>query len=592
MLSGDLKSLLSLWENLANNQRYRGLVTSMDISVVRERSMHEGVTFLTTVLPKLGKALDKFHSTTEWLYEDGDFETDSLGIPIFLGGAIKLALQGDSLAVDCVRQLTLIFYKLELDFDDQTVQLFLDKFVQTDIEVGEAVLNWDRKETVEILKSMRALICRILCNEDPYEIRPAHGGGATACRTENWEKWHRLRYYTKLDDYFPYADYFFYNCTHLADELQKIEEGEESVPRARVVLVPKDSRGPRVISCEPAELQYIQHGLMSKLYECLEGHHLTCGQVNFTNQEINRNLARVSSKHGDFATIDLQDASDRVSLDLVRLVFPDNWVEALTACRSEETLLPDGRVVKLNKFAPMGSACCFPVEALCFWACAQAVIQIQFPHQREQVFVYGDDIITPSYTYDCVVRGLESIGLLVNKTKSYAQGPFRESCGGDYHLGVDVTPVRVRKYLSRSSTGLATCADLANLFVAKFGYEASIPLIQVIEEAVGYQFPRTSLCYPSTVRSSPCASNDVFFRRRWNVSLQRLEHRILTLRSEASAKQPPDWGELLRKELGRNENKITGEYEHWTKESESSLLPGEYTDIHSVKQKWNWVWLG
>ncbi|DAD50607.1 RNA-directed RNA polymerase [ssRNA phage Gerhypos.1_37] len=613
--TGDLKSLGLLWTNLATTS-YSEWVTERDIKTFSDRLEHEGLAFLTTTLPTLGKAIDNFHSTSEWV-PPPDFKTHVADtwrtdtsfqprddffvstekhagiarfIPDFLGKAVYFALAGSSSAVDCVRQLAFMFYKLEVDYDEETKKQYLDRFIQNDLDLANAI-DFEDDFTSKLVAEMRRMVCRILCNEDPLDIRPSHGAGATACRTSNENKYHLVRYYAELDAVFSYPEYFYFSPTHLADEMGKLEDAQESVPRARVCLVPKDSRGPRIISCEPAELLYIQQGLMKKLYRCLETSPLTAGQVNFTDQSINQQLAESSSLTGEYATIDLSDASDRVSLDLIRAVFPPRWVEALEACRSESTILPDGRVVKLKKFAPMGSSCCFPVEALVFWTCAQATRRILSPNSRVKMYVYGDDIIVPSSFYEETVCGLETIGLKVNRSKSFFDGPFRESCGGEYHRGVDVTPVRVRKFIKRQGSGLATNADLANCFLVKFGEEKSLPLIKIIEEQQGYIFPRTQLSYPATLRLDPSISNDVFFRRRWNVDFQRWEHRVLCLSSTQKKVHPPNWGELLRKELCKDVA-VSGKYTHPLAIMDSVLEPGYYTESHSVRAKWQWSWLG
>jgi len=610
MLMGNLKSLHLLWVNLARNQRYRPYVTERDIETFSKRVANEGLSFLTTTLPELGKALDRFHANPwQWKYPAGfkpadfcvqvevpfgvDLIINHYQVPLFLNSAFQSALKGDSVAVDCVRQLSYIFYKLEVDYDEELRKQFLVNFRKIDHDLATAI-NIEDNYVLSIVAVARRLVGRILCNEDPLDIRPRHGSGATACHTKNWDKYHSLRYFRKLDDVYPYSDYFFYSATHLADELQSLEEiANESVPRARVCLVPKDSRGPRVISCEPAELMFIQQGLMRRLYAILETHPLTRGQINFVDQGINRELAREASIDDSNATLDLSDASDRVSLQLVRYLFPEPWLRCLEACRSEETALPDGEIVKLNKFAPMGSSCCFPVEALCFWAIAQATLHILGYSNESPVYVYGDDIIIPSYCYDEVVRGLTLVGLKVNEHKSYKSGPFRESCGGDYHNGYDVTPVRVRKALTSKSTGIVTNADLANSFIAKFGYENSLSIISVIETCVGYQYPRSERPIPGTLRTSPGASNSVFFQVRRNRDYQRIEHRILGLSSKVLTKHLPDWGELLRKELTRGSvDDTSGKYENPLSIMDSKLDPGQYTDPRSVRKTWQWVWLG
>lgn len=643
MLIGDLKSLGLLWTNLAKNRRYQPYVVSSDITTFNKRLLNEGLTFLAVTLPSIGKALDSYHSTSEWTCppnwertkstrsgfvnleapmlngirsissdsQKGDgFSLEFYDIPLFLSAAINAALNGDSIAVDCVRQLTLVFYKLEVDYGKEKEEQFLDRFKSIDCDLA-SIFDCDCVFQAAILDRMKLLINSVLAKADPLNIKPSHGSGATACRTPNWKKHHRpLQYFAKLDDVFPYSDYFFYNPTHLADELGRLENSVTmSVPRARIILVPKDSRGPRVISCEPAEMMFIQQGLMRLLYKTIETHKLTSGQINFSDQTINRELACISSR-GDLqlATIDLSDASDRVSLSLIERVFPERWVEALKACRSEETELPNGEIVKLNKFAPMGSSCCFPVEALVFWACAKASLRVpgKVDH-HSKVYVYGDDIICSSISYAQVMRGLQSIGLEVNQSKSYWRGPFRESCGGDYHNGYDVTPVRVRKVLAKSRTSVTTNADLANSFIAKFGYSDAAPIVSVIETEGGYLYPRSVLPLPAVIRSSTFASNDVFFKVRWNSDLQRKEHRILTCISESKQRQPPDWEELFRKELCRDRSsdstiltfsndvkldRADTVYQHWVAKPDANALPGWYTDPHSVVTKWVYCWLG
>jgi hypothetical protein len=605
---GDLKSLQLLWLDLAQNQRYRPFVTGEDILSFKQRATNEGLSYLTQALPLLGKSLDRFHSTQEWLPPEGfDLREAFIGgavdagwikfhtvnVPVFLGKAVESALNGNSAAVDCVRQLSYIFYKLEVKHDEGVTTQFLDQFINTDRDLERFSFHSSDSLESHIVDEMKKLIWRILGNSDPLDIVPSHGGGATACRTPNWEKYHKLRYFKKLDDVFSYSEYFFCSPTHLADELDVLQEAPCADPEARVCLVPKDSRGPRIISCEPAELMYIQQGLMRKLYKVIETHPLTRGQINFSDQSVNKELARTSSMKNDLATLDLSDASDRVSLSLVRRVFPPNWLEALEACRSEYTVLPDGRRVKLNKFAPMGSSCCFPVEALVFWACAQAALRISSgDRQPRTVYVYGDDIIIPSTYAEVVIQGLELVGLKVNKDKCFVDGPFRESCGGDYYLGVDVTPIRLRKAFGLSGTRLESTADFLNLIIQKFGYELSHSLVRHVEWELGYSFPRTLLALPGTLRIDPCASNDVRFERRFNKALQRYEHRVLRSVSKVTQHWPPNWGELLRKMLTGRIVESPDKYSNQLVIADSKLDPGQYTDPHSVRTKWAWLWLG
>lgn len=582
-----LKSLVSLWTTLARTERYSPYTCDADVMSVQRRSGEEGLSYFTKSLPTLGKALEAWFADGE---PADSVLTGSLHSPDFLGIAVRAARNGDSQAVDCVRQLTLLFYKLEVPHEQETEAAFLDSFVKTDEELSFRMADSD------LLSDARKLVQRVLCNMDPLDIRPCHGSGATSCRTEQWDKWQKLRYYRKLDAVYPYPDYFFFNATHLADQYARLHNAEERFPTARVILVPKDSRGPRVISCEPAELLYIQQGIMRKLYHLLENHKLTRGLLNFTDQTINRELARIGSKTDEWATLDLKDASDRVSLALVRRIFPRNWVRAFEACRSDWTILPDGRQILLHKFAPMGSSCCFPVEAICFWAIASVACRTnRRPRSGVPVYVYGDDIIVQSSNALLVMEALESVGLLVNRNKSYIQGRFRESCGGEYHNGNDVTVVRVRDPLEGSGTLWASNTDLANKFLAKFGLSDGSRILRVIEEFVGRPLPRTSLDLPGTVRLESSVSNDVFYRSRWNKDLQRREYRIPQLVTRVVNRCEPTWCELLRKELVRGFENVPfagKRRDNVMKVAESTLDPGQYADSRTVQTKWHWAWLG
>jgi hypothetical protein len=104
----------------------------------------------------------------------------------------------------------------------------------------------------------------------------------------------------------------------------------------------------------------------------------------------------------------------------------------------------------------MGSALCFPIEALVFSTLIFLGIQkvLDRPLTREDVMsmrgkvrVYGDDIIVPVEYVRSVVESLETFGFKVSLGKSFWNGSFRESCGKDYYKGEDVSIVRVRQFI-------------------------------------------------------------------------------------------------------------------------------------------------
>lgn len=604
----------SIWCSLARTSEIADWVDERDIETFTNRVRAAGLPFLTVTLPSLGKALES--SFQDEFVCPPDFKRRKGSIyPVFLGRAIEAACKGDSVAVKAIRQLTLAFYKLEVPPDPIVVQASLDSFIAVDAELGS--LNFDGNP---IINKARALIGRVLCNIDPTEIVPRHSNGATACRTEPPDKYYKRSYSQRLDDIYPYADHFFMSSTHVADEIGEIgllhktgETGmlaptEELVHRARICVVPKDSRGPRIISCEPSELMYIQQGLKQLLYEGLETHPLTKGYINFTDQTVNRRLAQRSSKDGSFATLDLKDASDRVSLSLVKLLFPENWYECFMACRSDSTVLPYGQEVVLNKFAPMGSACCFPVEALVFWAVSTAATMftvLERPPDVEglrvlksgatsgydvfaSVYVYGDDIIVPTPVVDDVIDALSSVGFVINVRKSFREGPFRESCGGDYHLGVDCSILRLKKPFDGSPESQIAHYQFAQQFYERYGRSWSLyETLVTLYGPIPFSNTRNQSCLQWGIE--PCVNLKIGFRRRRYKRFQRDEYRILTFSTPSSAKREPGWTELQKWSLERGV--VRGEESEFFPKNKG-LDPGFYSDHSGLRATWQWAYLG
>jgi hypothetical protein len=157
----------------------------------------------------------------------------------------------------------------------------------------------------------------------------------------------------------------------------------------------------------------------------------------------------------------LSDASDSVANWLVEALFEDFplFSEAVEATRTRRVQLPSGEVHTLQKFASMGSALTFPIEAMVFTAIAIAGVlkhQNQCPSWKAikalqgSVRVYGDDIIVPTDYAETVIDWLWTFGFKVNQHKSFWTGEFRESCGKEYWRGHDVSVVKFRKILPRS----------------------------------------------------------------------------------------------------------------------------------------------
>jgi len=293
-----------------------------------------------------------------------------------------------------------------------------------------------------VVREAKILLQRLFSNFDPYDIDPRHGPGAVATKQKLWAKYSWTNVSQNITEVYPLDAYYYASLGHICDRFDRFKSVECRDLPARVILVPKDSRGPRLISCEPVDYQWIQQGLGRAIVRWTEDHWLTKHNVFFTDQLPNRLGALIGSASGRYATLDLNEASDRVTVSLVRLLFPSHIFRCLMACRSSSTQLPNGKVLKLQKFAPMGSALCFPVLALCVWSLLTAAASDT--STQEGTLVYGDDVIVPTEFTGDAINVLESFGLKVNHDKSCTAGFFRESCGMDAYKGYNVTPVRIK----------------------------------------------------------------------------------------------------------------------------------------------------
>jgi hypothetical protein len=306
----------------------------------------------------------------------------------------------------------------------------------------------------------------------------------------------------------------------------------------RVVFVPKTQKTPRVIAVEPVCMQYAQQAYSKELVDGLERSPYTAGRVNFRDQTVNQFWAREASKTGKLATIDLSEASDRVSMAHVELMlesFP-NLLEGWKACRSTRAELPNGRVISLKKFASMGSALCFPVESLIFFTliiAARLVQAEQVPTKRSvlnagrDVYVYGDDLIVPADEAQAICEHLEAFGLRVNTRKSFWTGRFRESCGVDCYAGVEVTPVYLRHDLPLDRTDASALVSLVattNQLYSSGYVIASTVLKGAIEEILEEELPEVT---EDSAAIGWVHHSGALPRRRWNWKLQRREVRML-----------------------------------------------------------------
>lgn len=222
--------------------------------------------------------------------------------------------------------------------------------------------------------------------------------------------------------------------------------GEVVVEGSNLTTVPKNGTTNRTICTEPSLNMFYQLGAGAVLGRLVKRYH----NIDFATQpDVNKAMARTGSIDGRFATIDLTNASDTVSLTLTRYLLPRRVEGLLESLRSPRTKIA-GEYVELYMMSSMGNGFTFPLQTLIFATLVRSAYEFlgirpiaRGPNRNYAVF--GDDIICLSQVYEFVVKVLHGCGFLVNEQKSFAGGPFRESCGGDYFKGVDVRGVYLKE---------------------------------------------------------------------------------------------------------------------------------------------------
>lgn len=229
----------------------------------------------------------------------------------------------------------------------------------------------------------------------------------------------------------------------------------------RLSVVPKNVDISRTICVEPTLNMWYQLGvgnLLSARLRQFFGIDLAC------QQGVNRELARLGSldcSSTSLSTIDLESASDSISLEIIRSLFPQWFSDLLLDLRSPISRLPDGSTLQLEMVSTMGNGFTFPLQTLIF-ACVVSAVYSQLGISPERVdsherprkgnaprwpnwAVNGDDIVVRSDAYNRVVHVLSLLGFRVNTLKSFSNGPFRESCGADFFKGRFVRGVYLKR---------------------------------------------------------------------------------------------------------------------------------------------------
>jgi len=134
----NLKRLAAIWQLLTKHTQLSQYVTDADRQTFLRRTEGEGITFLTVTLPRLYKSLDRSFASGKLELPVG-FKKSKRGVYLLFlekawetlftkEGTLKPACAEQSGAVAFIRQLSAIFYKLEMPYtmeqEEDTIRAF------------------------------------------------------------------------------------------------------------------------------------------------------------------------------------------------------------------------------------------------------------------------------------------------------------------------------------------------------------------------------------------------------------------------------------------------------------------------------------
>jgi len=564
-----MKSLMTLYHQLlVETGSWCHTSTIRDWKTITDRVKDEGLSFLTIVLPKFGKdllvGLDQ-SKVDRHLFAGFQRKGE---LPRFLGGFLDqifdrstgvLLDEPDLESIRSVLQITLLSEKIELETTRKRQAKAFRDFVKCEQDVRE----FERTVSPELLQAfgrVSDLLWRDLFTEvDKYiydgKIIPRHGPGATADKLKGNRKFFQTEWPARLESVFPSREMLISNDVSFSNELDRVRILEPGAERpVRVITVPKTQKTPRIIAIEPTAMQYVQQGILERFSEGIERRDNLRSLIGFMDQSPNQILAHEGSLSGELATLDLSEASDRVSCLLVAVMMRNhnNLARGVAASRSTRADVPGHGVLTLAKFASMGSALCFPIESMVFMTCVFLGIsrELNTPVTKKMiksylgsVRTYGDDIIVPVRFVDSVVATLTDYGFKVNANKSFWTGKFRESCGKWYYAGEEVTPLRLRQMLPsqrRDVPGVVSAISFRNQMYNS-GYWGIVRYLDNLLERI-IPFPAVAVTSPGLGKVSFLG----YQTEKWDFDLQAPLVKALTVKVELP-KNPLDGPPALLK---------------------------------------------
>jgi len=502
-----------------------------------------------------------------------------------------LRLDADPTSIFLLRQLCCLGKKLEVECSSDRIQAVLENYHVVERVIREPTLGWhsdnldpdDRLGSLHFVQALdgpaydprqyqlfsdgehstansskasdRDLLMRlqqvadVVCDTfdffDPHQravdldsegkgIGFKHGPGAVSEQMKNWEKSQFRFWPDKLEALFP-----FELCGKtIGSDRDRPSRHEKA---SRLICVPKTYKGPRLIAAEPASHQWCQQSILSFMNDQFRTH-FHGFFIDLRDQRKSNDLVLKASRDRSLATVDLSDASDRLSCWTVERALRKHCslLHHLHAARTRllrDDISKNPSFLRLKKFASQGTATTFPVQSLVFLIIAlTASVEGDISWQkiwklRNWVRVFGDDIILPTHGYERLIRIMDILGLKVNMAKSYVNGHFRESCGVDGYRGYDVTPVKPKTLIADSPASCQAVVDTSNNLFNKGLWYASDSLTNTLPPRIRRGLRVVARHETGFSGLTSCSGSDEsHLRKRWNPRLHRHEVRVWVLR--------------------------------------------------------------
>lgn len=554
-----MKSPIALLRNLWIDFRrlhpdVKGL--KRDFRTLESRIKDEGYGFLTRSLSTFSDAFVEGLSTGRFTCPLGFKKAKGKAIPAFLQGMLSEVFDPftGSLRSDPQMDAVLSIYQLVQMFKkvtytdasrDKLHAKAVDGFFKDDVQSASVILP---KRESRILHMVSRLVLQDLELYDPETLPVKHGPGAVYEGVTANQKWLAMDNLVNSSylSRFGMCTLGTYEYSDLSSDTHPIVPHKFNDPQlqassriCKLITVPKSFKALRTITVEPTVLQFVQQGLNGHLREVIHKDPILGSCLQLTRQEKNQVLALEGSLHGNWSTIDLKSASDLLSLRMVKTVFSSKprFFRDMMDCRSSKVQYA-GRITKLRKFAGMGNALTFPVQSTVFAVIAiSAILDYEgkapsygnVKRAARHIQVYGDDIIVKTLYASSVVEWLTTCGLIINTSKSYLDGNFKESCGSDCFRGVDIRPVYFWPTPCQSSLDaslLASMVSYSNQAWLRGYYRMAEYVRTYCEHAIGSKLPLVSA---SSAGLGWVSRVDASYATKWDSKLQHLLTKVLTV---------------------------------------------------------------